>query len=250
MFSDSFAAVLAAAVTAGASLTAVAVGLRQVTDGARLRNLEELLRNARKEGQEDSAQWAVLDSVHTETLGRILARQAIPGWLFWAPSLWVAFACLLVVQGGRAPWPGSVLVTLHAWSILIATLGLRALIRLTLERVRVARSFQRGATPIRAFRSVMTLAELGRPGGYLVALSGAAGIVGLCASAVRLVPTAPSGDEGLLNLVLLSVSAIAAAYVLMARAMRGVAREPRHEDGLLVSTWVHPLDDAAPPNAD
>lgn len=145
--------VLAAIIAGGASLMAVILGIEQLTSGARLRNFEAMLRAAGSH-TDDDRQRAVLASLHTTTVARLVARDAVPGRKFVLPSLMllmsVALGAVTWIYGrGQSDFMTYVVVSATG-GVLFGGRGIALGVNLARERARVARCYLRSVTPIRA----------------------------------------------------------------------------------------------------
>lgn len=147
------------AAAAAASLVAAVVGLQQILMGPRLRHLETQLRDALSVATDEN-QRAVLRSMYAAVMGRIVAREAVPGLLFLGAALQIGIGLAgSVVMGLRYPdeWQPATL----AGSTAIMWFGVRQSMRLVGERLRIAKAYERGEAPLRAYTDTLARMEGG-----------------------------------------------------------------------------------------
>lgn len=152
-------AFLAPGLAVAVSVLAVARGIDELTSGARLRNLEGVLRAAQAPPIENAD--PVLSSIHRLTVGRIVAREAVPTNAFALP---IVGLLLQVAIGAREAHNMKPEVLAAVWWVTLAVFGvvallsevcIRALGRLLRERARVTRAIVRGAASVKACASAL-----------------------------------------------------------------------------------------------
>lgn len=140
------------------SVLALAKGLDELTGGARLRNLEGVLREVQKPPAAGAD--PVLCSLHRATVGQLVAREAVPTIQFVFPAVLTALQVVMAAREAHNLKPEVFAeiwwVTLFVFAMfsLAAELGIRAIGRLIRERARVARGIVRGASSVEAHASV------------------------------------------------------------------------------------------------
>jgi len=102
MVGQSVVQLLVAAIAAAASLTAILLGIDQLSSGGRLRNLESVLRAAAAT-PDGSGRDVVVATLHRATLGRLIAREAVPFRAFLAPFFVLVFAVIGPVEAALIP---------------------------------------------------------------------------------------------------------------------------------------------------
>ena len=230
---------LAAAIAACASLTAVVLGIDQLSSGARLRSLENTLRSAGAT-PDGSPRDEVVASLHRTTLARLIAREAVPPRVFLFPSILVMLPIVSQVRAGLTqgtPWFSAVGYIL--FSGVFMGFGLTHLVNLARERARIRHWYEQGLTPLRAFTDLLARME-GGPRNVIVF----AYLDGVAASFTiyYLFATAGGGPQGaVLALVLSLVVLIPMAQQTLAIAFANLGREPSNRDKSLRPTWEHPV---------
>lgn len=245
-------AIVTAIIAAAASLMAVILGIEHLTSGARLRNLEAMLRGAQSSAPDDGRR-AVLASLHTATVGRLLARDAVPGWKFAGPALLplVSMATVANYWLFAAKRPDHSLVAVGFGSLGAATIGVQGLVmclNLARERARVARCYRKGVVPIRAYTDILAQMEAGRRNefwrAYATCFAFAAGVTGVSMMAAKV--AVPSVVP-----LLLVLAAVVAVPIFFAWFRKRVTEdrtvEPRNRDNSLAPTWVHPTEQGTGP---
>jgi hypothetical protein len=168
---------LVAAVAAAASLTAVLLGIDQLSSGGRLRNLESVLRAA-VATPDGTGRDEVLASLHRMTLGRLIAREAVPFRSFLAPFFLLVFPVMGPVEAALLPalpwWAQALLVVLPG---AFMGMGLQQILYLAAERIRIRSSFEDGLTPLRVSTWVFPM-WMARRRGRLVYIAYAEGLLG------------------------------------------------------------------------
>lgn len=245
MSGESFFAAIAAVVALAASGTAIALGIDQLLSGARLRSLEALLREARGVSGGDAHQ-RVLASLHVTTVGRIVARQAVPARSFVFPAFLLTAVLVQLVLAWVQFSPGDSLWDPILKMVNAAVLGGSAVVmgsHLLRERARVAQCYARGVVPIRAYTSMLALMEGGTKSEFLracvLALALSAGVSG--ASILATEVDVPSFVAPVL--IFIAVPLIVwVGIAIRAQLARVSLEEPRNTDNSLKPTWVHPAD--------
>lgn len=226
---------IATAVAAAASLTAVVLGLDQLTRAARDRRLEVLLRGA-LEAETDGERQRVLADLHRATVGRFVAREAVPPKLMVVPVMIMALGASSAYASG--------LRSSSMWGIagagFLGSTGAIHLVRLAAERYRVGRCYREGSTPIRAYTNILARME----GGSRLELLGASllgfSVVLLAGGAALL---AARGTATWLPTVLIGQGIVLTpALLLWLRSWRERAAldEPHNRDGSLSPSWMSP----------
>lgn len=241
---------IAAAIAAAASLSAVALGIDQLTSGARLRNLEGVLRAAR-ELPDSHAREGVLASVHRSVLAKIIARDAVPLRRFLWPTMLAAVGLAESLRAGLSLGTDS--LGAEFWNLLgdsgISAMGVIMWVRLAHERARVADCFQQGVTPIRAYTNILALMEGGFRKEFYLSIVLAIGLscAGLLAGVLWAARGgAPPPMSLVLGLLIASVALVGAGGVLLTGSVTAqTTAEPRNRDNSLTPAWVHPPDSAA-----
>jgi hypothetical protein len=234
---------LVTAIAAGASLTAVLLGIDQLSSGARLRNLESILRAAA--GTPDGRHRdEVVASLHRNTLARLIAREAVPFRSFLVPSVLIVVGAATAVRSGVrdvAPWwdaLGGI-----AMSALVMALGVVQITNLTRERARIRSWYEEGLTPLRAFADLTAQMV----GGSLrltftavaEAISGSAFFY--CFARVLLLRLHTTTGDVLTLVACLSLVAMAIlATALIAMSATGLGQEPWIGGGVYRPSWVQP----------
>lgn len=233
---------LVTAIAAGASLTAVLLGIDQLSSGARLRNLEAVLRAAvaTPDGTERDE---VVVSLHRTTLGRLIAREAVPFRAFLVPSVILVVPLTSTVRVAfltALPWWLGGLFAVGCGGVM--GVGLRQLIYLMGERVRIRSWFEQGLIPLRAFTDFMARMTGGPR--RLVRLAYAEGIVGsVCIyfllRALNLPPTSALGVT-MAALFCVAASVLALLNVMTVGIVTGNLTFLPSRRFRLGPSWVHP----------
>lgn len=222
-----------------ASLVAATVGLQQLLSGPRLRHMEGTLREAAKATQDENQQ-RVLQSMHAATLGRIIAREAVPGLNFLSSILQIAVSLAAAVGVGlRDPdeWNIGPLITFS----LFCWFGVRRATRLVAERLRVARAFENGESPVRAFTDTLAKMEGGHRWEILGAFIISASLVLAFARGPASLSTATVDSwQHVLPTVGGTMTAGTVLAITWMRLNRASTTEPRNRDDSLKPVWVHP----------
>jgi len=232
---------LAAAVAACASLTAVALGIDQLSSGARLRNLESVLRAARavSDGTERDD---VLASLHRSTLARLIARDAVPSQRYLYPlGFLLAGVAAGVIAGLGSPDLGWLVGGMVFASFYLLSLGALQITDLLGERDRIRRWYEQGRTPLRAFIDVWDASFKAAPIlSVLRIVQGAMGAVGIY-SLTRAITGDPDLAYTVVGVILLLL--VPFSWSLASRLLPAdLTREPydgqaKHQE----PTWVYPL---------
>ncbi|WP_263731200.1 hypothetical protein [Cellulomonas sp. SG140] len=239
--------IVTAIIAAAASLMAVILGIEHLTSGARLRNLEATLRGALSSAPDDGRK-AVLVSLHTETVGRLLARDAVPGWRFAGPALFPLASMAVVANYWLlvAKRPDQSLAAVVLGSLGAAAIGVQGLVmclNLARERARVARCYRKGVTPIRAYTDILARMESGRRDEFLWAYATCVALAGGVAGASMLAAKVAVPAEIPLLLVVAAVVAVPIFFAwFRKRVTEDRTIEPRNRDGSLKPAWTHPVD--------
>ncbi len=228
---------IATAVAAAASLTAIVVGVDQLTRAARDRRLEALLRGA-LEAEVDGERQRVIADLHRLTVGRFVAREAVPLKLMVVPAGMMALGVSSAFSSG--------LRSTTLWGIagagFLGSTGVIHLVRLAAERHRVARCYREAIVPIRAYTDTLARMEGGSRlellyahllGFSVVFLAGGAGLLAAREAATWL------------STVLMVQGLILTPALLLwfkSRRERASLHEPRNRDGSLSPTWTSPSD--------
>lgn len=237
---------IVSATALAASVVAAAVGLQQLLTGPRLRHMETMLREA-SAAATDENQKRVLQSMHAATLGRIIARDAVPGLTFLPSVLAIGLALTGAVGVGlRDPseWRLSSLVTF----VLLGWTGLRPGTRLVGERLRVARAYENGESPVRAFTDPLAKMEGGRQWEiWLALLTSAALVLASARGASALRSTEVDGWQHVVPTLGGAMAAGTALSVTWIWLKRQNTTEPRNRDNSLKPVWAHPRGVVAGP---
>lgn len=235
------------AAAAVASFVAAAVGLQQILMGPRLRHLETQLRDALSIATDEN-QRAVLRSMHAAVMGRIVAREAVPGLLFLGSVLQIGIGLAgPVVTGLRYPneWQPAIL----AGSAAIIWLGVRQSMRLVGERLRIAKAYERGEAPLRAFTD--TLAKMEGGSRWEIGLSALAAFGMALAGnrgAASFLQETPIPFKDYVGPTLVGAFLVGGALrVAWVRLHKAGTAEPRNRDDSLRPIWQHPRHATARP---
>lgn len=238
---------LVTAIAAGASLTAVLLGIDQLSSGARLRNLESVLRAATAT-PDGTGRDEVLGSLHRTTLARLVAREAVPFKSFLVPSLMAVAPWATAVRSALLPsfdWLDITIVALSSWFVGIAFQQVTNLVR---ERARLRMWFEQGRTPLRAFTRWWPWLE-GHP--RQVGLAYAEGALSLVVAycSVRAVIKNTHSVLGMTLWMTATLSTIALAFLIRATVAvvaTNLSEEPPGRPANLRPSWVQPLPSAFP----
>lgn len=247
---DSTLQFLAAAVAACASLTAVVLGIDQLSSGGRLRNLENVLR-AVSAMSDDTERHEVVESLHRTTLARLIAREAVPFRAFLVPLFMVVLPLSTLVltairQDLPGPWWSAGLMVLLG-SVLVGG-GVGQALNLTRERARLRLWFEQGRVPLRAFTDFPS--RVSGPRSLFAVTFGGSPLV--LVSVYCLVRAVVLNTRSSLGFTLLCVSlASAAAVFVLGTVSRSVVTadldtEPSSRDSHLRPSWVHPSNPTTP----
>ena len=136
--------VLGAVIASTASAIGAVVALDQLTVGARLRRFDEFLR-ASLSVDSTRRQTEVLRSLHQETVARLVATSAVPGWRLAPEAITWIGALFLALLFGVAGIPGSEPrwgpIGLAVALGMLGTLSARRAVGLLHERRRIADDF-------------------------------------------------------------------------------------------------------------
>ena len=240
---------LAAAVAACASLTAVVLGIDQLSSGRRLRSLESMLRAvaATPDGKERDE---VVASMHRTALARLIAREAVPSRAFIGSSVLIVYGLavtLRVVVGDGSPW--WFVSVMLASSALLMGIAFTLLMSLTRERARIRRWYEQGLTPLRAYADWR--AELAAASQVVVLAAFGEGLFASTFSYCLIRAIVVRADTAT---VTLWSAAAAASVVVMAFLMiplgtaweTDLMREPSVSEQGFEPSWVHPSPMAPP----
>lgn len=189
---------LATIVAVMASVVGIVGAIDQLTAGSRHRRFSQFLQASIQGGDVSPAQRDVLVSLHQETVAKLVARSAVPGWRL-APELLTWFGSLLVAMVFGQAW---FLPPSGQWVVPVVALGaggfatpsLRRVIRLMHERRRVADDFVAGTVPIRPRIEGNELSEGRRFLEYVLAgLLGLGSVLGAAAFSAMTVDPAATG---------------------------------------------------------
>lgn len=237
---------IATVVAAGASLSAVVLGIDQLTSGGRLRNLENVLREAQAV-QDGKSRAEILVSIHRDVLSKIVARDAVPWRAFLLPLLGAVSIISIAVRGATGMATGDFMaLLLPGFTTAVGgTLPIKGLVRLAHERLRIARCYRRGLTPIRAYTDILALNEGGGHAEFNWAFLASVGLslTGLGAGLFPALRGAPSSTEATASAVLVIVGTLTltiAAIGIRGHLSGAGLNEPRNRDGSLKPTWAHP----------
>lgn len=238
---------LVAAVAAAASLTAVLMGIDQLSSGGRLRNLESVLRAA-VATPDGTGRDEVLASLHRSTLGRLIAREAVPFRSYLVPSMLPILSVMGPIDAVFLPFPwwGQALTVIVSGAFMGA--GLQQILYLAAERIRIRSWFEDGITPLRVFTHGFP-SWLRRRHGRLVHVAYAEGILGTACTYFGLqgwkTSTALLSWHSLIFGLLFSIagSSFAMLTSILIGSVNGSVtlsrRGPHYEP-----TWVHPSVEA------
>lgn len=232
-----------------ASLLAGVLSLQQLLSGPRLRHLESTLREA-VAFTENESQQRILRSMHATAVGHLVARDAVPGLNFLRPGTSAAVAILWAfVVGLREPnsWNPESLGA----SAALGWFGVRGGLRLVSERMRVARAYAAGESPVRGFTDLLAQVEGGRRSEIWLSVIASAGLVVAIArasSALRVDELTTWGH--VMPMVGGVLAAVAALQVAWSRINREGTKEPRNPSDSLKVVWVHPRGAVATPATD
>jgi hypothetical protein len=141
---------LVTAIAAGASLTAVLLGIDQLSSGGRIRNLESVLRAAIAT-PDGTARDDVVVSLHRTSLGRLIAREAVPFRSFLVPALLAIVPWATAVRAALFPSVKATDILAVALSWPFVVIAIQQVTNLVRERTRLRMWFEQGRTPLRAF---------------------------------------------------------------------------------------------------
>lgn len=234
--------VVLALVAVAASTVAVVRGVDELTSGARLRNLEAVLR-ANSSGTTNGSTDLVLNSLHRATLGKMVARDGVPMRKFLFPVVmtfffplniaWIIATSTTVVWNQVVIW--TVFMFLATWP------AVRGWLHLVRERARIVRCFRLHLAPIRAVTDTMARWEVHKARALVGTASVAMGLI-LAATGVGLMlrPAANLKAGELLVAVIGALLLIFGSCLLSALVQRDTVTEPRSPGDSLGPSWVHP----------
>jgi hypothetical protein len=237
---------VATVVATAASASGIVLAIAQLTSGARLRSLEATLRAA-VELEADPNRSEVLASIHRMTMSRVIGREAVPWRKFLVPLLALVSFLSFSVRGAASMSAGDFgSLALPALSGSVgAVLPIKGLIRLAHERLRIARCYRQGMSPIRAYTDILALNEGGGRVEFTWALLASVGLAtgGLGIGLFPGFRGTPSPEEATTAAVLVLVGAmilVAAGVAIHTYLGAPVTNEPRNRDNSLEPTWVQP----------
>ena len=232
-----------------ASLMAVILGLQHLLSGPRLRRQESTLREA-VAGTENENQRRILRSMHAAAVGQLVARDAVPSLAFLRSGTIVAVAILWAFTVSLwEPYLWN-LETLGA-SAVLGWFGVKGGLRLVSERMRVARAYTAGESPVRGFTDLLAKVEGGRKWESTLSFIASAGLVVAIARASSALRVDEVTTWGHVFPMVAGVSAVTAALQVAWSLINSEdTKEPQNPRDSLKVVWLHPRGAAAAPGTD